>query len=368
MNKGYQMRVALVHDYLNQYGGAERVLECLTEIFPNVPIYTLLYDPAKTNFRFVGKKIFTSFLDFSLVRRHHRIFIPLMPYAAKWINLGENYDLVISATAGYAKGISYGPKTKHLCYCYTPLRYAWEVDNYFANPIYKTFFRPTFNYLKKWDYKVAQKPDKIITLSNYISQKIKSCYGREAEVIYPPLDTKKFFFNSKIKPENYYLAAGRLMHYKNFHIIVEAFNRLGWPLKIVGLGPEFKSLKRMAGPNIEFLSFVTNDDELRQIYAKAKAFIFASIEDFGLVMAEAQACGAPVVALAAGGALEIVKDGENGLFFPSPKVKDLIEALNRFNQAQFDRKLVALSVKKFAKEEFKKRLQKILKMYYNIKI
>ncbi len=358
------MKIAIVHDYLNQYGGAERVLECLMEMFPEAPIYTLLYDEQKTHGKFVGKKIITSFLDFKLVHNHHRWFIPLMPLAMMAMKIDDSYDLVISATAGYAKGISYGSQTKHFCYCYTPLRYAWE-ESYLKNFKFKilNFKLMSFilKYLRSWDYKVAQKPEKMVTLSNFIAQKIKNFYDREVEVLYPPLDTKKFFYDPEIKKENYYLAAGRLIHYKNFHIIIEAFNRLGLPLKIIGAGPELKNLKKIAKLNIDFLGFVQNDNEMRRIYSAAKGFIFASVEDFGLVMAEAQACGTPVVALGEGGALEIVLPRKTGLFFHKLDVDDLVLALKYFNQINFDRNKIAESAQRFSTRNFKGGLTDILK-------
>ncbi len=363
------MKIALVHDYLNQYGGAERVLECLIEMFPDAPIYTLFYDEQKTNRRFVGKKIVTSFLDFKLAHNHHRWFIPLMPLAMKSMRIKNDYDLIISATAGYAKGIGYSPKTKHFCYCYTPLRYAWEPEylRNFQLPIFnfqlgRLFVKLVLNYLRKWDWRAAQRPQKMITLSNFIAQKIKNNYGREVEVLYPPLDTKKFFYDPEIKRENYYLAAGRLIHYKNFHIIIEAFNHIGLPLKVVGSGPELGNLKKIAKPNIDFLGFVQSDNEMRKIYNAAKGFVFASVEDFGLVMAEAQACGTPVIALKEGGVLEIVDSGKTGIFFDKPTVKDLVIAINQFEKMKFDRNKISVSMEKFSINQFKTGLQKRLEI------
>ncbi|MEK7115059.1 MAG: glycosyltransferase [Patescibacteria group bacterium] len=355
------MKIALVHDYLNQYGGAERVLECLMEMFPEAPIYTLLYDEQKTHGKFVGKKIITSFLDFKFVHNHHRWFIPLMPLAMMAMKIDDSYDLIISATAGYAKGISYNKKTKHFCYCYTPLRYAWEIDylnSKITNYGLRIISKPILKYLLKWDFNMAQKPEKMVTLSNFIAQKIKNFYDREVEVLYPPLDTKKFFYDPEIKKENYYLAAGRLIHYKNFHIIIEAFNRLGLFLKIIGAGPELENLKKIAKSNIDFLGFVQNDNEMRIIYSAAKGFVFANVEDFGLVMAEAQACGAPVIALAGGGALEIVQSEKTGVFFNQATIEGLMNAVNKFEKLKFDRQVISGLMKKFSADKFKDNLQK----------
>ena len=189
-------KIALVHDYLNQYGGAERVLEVFMEMFPDSPVYTILYDKEKTLNRFRERIKKTSFLDFPFARKHHRLFIPLMPSAISSLDLGGEYDLIISDTAGYAKGIKYDSReTRHISYIHTPLRYVWETDSYFKSKIFKTIFRPIFNYLKKWDHKTAQKPDILIANSRFIADKIKKYYNRDAKVIYPPVDTKNFYLD-----------------------------------------------------------------------------------------------------------------------------------------------------------------------------
>lgn len=356
------MKIALLHDYLNQYGGAERVLESLIELFPEAPIYTLIYDKEKTGGRFHHCKIKTSLLDFPLSRKYHRAFIPLMPLAAKTLDLGGKYDFIISDSAGYAKGIAYHDCcTPHISYIHTPLRYAWEQSQYLTGLISNFQFlisKPILNYLKRWDYRAAQKPKVLIANSQFIADKIKKYYNRDAVVIYPPVDTNKFFHDSKfmIHGSNYYLAVGRFLHYKRFDLIIDAFIKLGLPLKIIGSGPEEQKLKIAAknNNNIEFISFVHNENELRKLYNGAKALVFPQVEDFGLVAAEAQACGTPVIAYAAGGALEIVKDGETGVFFQEQKPESLISAIEKFKKLKFDRKKIADSTHRFSKENFKK--------------
>jgi len=354
------MKVAIIHDYLNQYGGAERVLESLLTIFPDAHIYTLLYNAKRTLGRFDSHIYHTSFLDFGVVRSHHRPFIPFMPIAALTMTIDDDYDLIISDTAGYAKGVRHGKSSHrqfHLSYIYTPLRYAWELDNYFANPIFKTVFRPAFNYLKNWDFKAAQKPDKLVAVSNFIAEKIKDHYGRESQVVYPPIDHKKFYPNTgyKIQDTGYYLAVGRLLHYKRFDLIIRAFKELKLSLKIVGSGPEEYKIKNQISKskNIELISFVS-DDELRRLYQNAKALIFPQVEDFGLVAAEAQACGTPVIAIRAGGALEIVADGVTGIFFNHQRVADLVAAVKNFELMKFDRKRVSEVSQKFSLENFRR--------------
>ncbi len=352
------MRVALLHDYLNQYGGAERVLETLLDIFPGAHIYTLLYSPENTSARFKGSVYKTSMLDFPLARRKHRPFIPFMPAAVRSLKIRNEYDLIVSDSAGYAKGMRHPEGIFHLSYCYTPLRYAWELDNYFTNPLFKTFFRPAFEYLKRWDYNAAQEPDALLAVSGFIAQKIKKHYGRTAAVLYPPVDYQKFYFDRRLQPPRerppYYLAAGRLLHYKKFTLLVEAFLQLDRDLWIVGTGPEMLRMRSLAAGsrNIRFVHFVS-DSELHELYSGARAFLFPQVEDFGLVAAEAQACGTPVIAFAKGGALEIVREGRTGIFFQEQSVEGIIDAVNEFERIEFDRQEIARVSRRFSADQFR---------------
>ncbi len=352
------MKVAIVHDYLNQYGGAERVLETLLDLFPDAHLYTLIYSRERTYGRFHENLYKTSLLDFPLARRNHRPFIPLMPLATLSLAIPKGYDLIISDSAGYAKGIPCPPDTYHLSYCYTPLRYAWEIDNYFSHPLFKTLFRPAFNYLRNWDYSAAQRPHAFLAVSGFIAEKIRKYYGREAEVVYPPVDYSRFFFNPEGQPSalqpDYYLAAGRLMHYKRFDLVVDAFRELRRPLVVVGIGPEKEALQRRAAgaENIRFLEALP-DIELCSLYNGARAFIFPQVEDFGLVAAEAQACGTPVIAYREGGSLEIVQDGVTGIFFDSQSPASLIEAVRRAEGTDFDREKISRLSRRFSLENFK---------------
>lgn len=364
------MRVALVHDYLNQYGGGERVLECLMEMFPEAPVYTLLHDVEKTGGRFESRVIKTSFLDFKFARRNHRWFIPFMPLAARSLNLGDKYDLIISDTAGFAKGIRYNRMTtKHISYIHTPLRYAWEQDEY-LRPVLSGFTlkmaRPVLNYLKNWDCKYGKRPDILLANSKFIGKKVKEYYGRPARIVYPPVDNDVFYFdadayNSKSK-HPYYLAIGRVLHYKRFDLVVEAFKKLGLPLKIVGGGPELENIKKIAAgaSNIEFVKFLNDENDLRKLYAGAKAVIFPQVEDFGLVAAEAQACGTPVIAYAEGGALEIIENGKTGILFPQQSVESLVGAVELFQKKRFVRKAIAAGAKRFSKEQFRKEIVSLI--------
>lgn len=356
------MRVALVHDYLNQYGGAERVLEVLMEIFPEAPVYTLFYDKQKTRGRFEKKIKGASFLNNSFVCNHHRAFIPLMPLAADLMNLKGDYDLIISSSAGFGKGIAASYGSWHIAYIHTPLRYAWETYQYFNWPwIIKKITAPIFQYLRNWDYRAGQKPDILLANSNFIAKKIEKYYGRKSEVLYPPVDLKVFYPDPDIQRGGYFLAAGRMLAYKHFDLIIEAFNRLELPLRIVGGGPEFERLKKMAKfPNIDFLPFI-NENDLRRLYSGADAFIFPQVEDFGLVAAEAQACGTPVIAFSEGGAREIVEDKVTGIFFHQQSVDALVMGVKRFLKTNFDHEKIRLSAERFSKEKFKNRMLELAK-------
>ena len=355
------MRVALVHDYLNQYGGAERVLETFAEIFPEAPIYTLFYDKDKTLNRFEGKIKATSFLDKKMVINNHRAFIPLMPIAASQINLRNEYDVVLSSSAGYGKGVRYNGHTFHIGYCHTPLRYAWEYQKYFNwNPITKFIARPAFWYLRRWDHRAGQKPKILRSNSEYIAGKIKKYYRRDAEVLYPPVDLKVFYRDKNVKKSGYFLAVGRLISYKRFDLIIQAFNRLNLPLFIVGDGPELNNLKEIVkSSKIHFLPF-TAEEELRNLYNGAEALIFPQVEDFGLVAAEAQACGTPVIAYSQGGAREIVEDGVTGVFFNHQTEDDLVMAVKKFLLSSFSESVMRESAKRFSKVKFENRIKKIV--------
>ncbi|MDO8467309.1 MAG: glycosyltransferase [bacterium] len=363
------MKVALVHDYLNQYGGGERVLECLMEMFPEAPVYTLLHDVEKTGGRFESRVVKTSFLDFKFARRNHRWFIPFMPLAARSLNLGDKYDLIISDTAGFAKGIRYNRlTTKHISYIHTPLRYAWEQEEYLGNLMTNSqllISKPILNYLKNWDYKYGKRPDVLLANSKFIGKKVKEYYGRPAKVVYPPVDMDVFYYDEGEKPKirnPYYLAIGRVLHYKRFDLVVEAFKKLGLPLKIAGGGPELENIKKLAAGvgNIEFLSFLNDENDLRKLYAGAKALIFPQVEDFGLVAAEAQACGTPVIAYAEGGALEIVENGKTGILFPQQSVESLVGAVELFERKRFSRKAIATSAQRFSKEHFRREIVSLI--------
>jgi len=356
------MRVALVHDYLNQYGGAERVLEAFCEIWPEAPIFTLIYDKERTGQAFEGRKIKTSFLQkVPFVRAHHRPFLMMMPLGIERFDLSK-YDLVISDSASFAKGVIVRPKTLHICYCHTPTRYVWDDSHKYVREFnYPDFVKslvPLFlNYLRLWDEASSARPDYYLANSFFVAERIKKYYNRSAEVIHPPVKINNFFISSRL--DDYFLLVSRFLPYKKIDLAIEAFNRLGWPLKVVGDGPEKKRLKKIAKKNIEFVGLVS-EKKLREYYARCQAFIFPQEEDFGIAAVEAMASGRPVIAFYAGGALEIVKEGETGIFFKEQTVDSLMEALKKFRPEDFSPQAIRQHALQFDKEIFKKKIREFV--------
>ncbi len=361
------MNVAVLHDYLNQYGGAERVLEAILELFPGADVYTLLYHEGKTLGRFSGRAVRTSILDVPLVRARHRLFIPLMPLASRLLTVADGYDLIVSSSAGYAKGFGGAGRGFHVSYCHSPLRYAWETE-YLKNlpfapaPLSRGAGRFIAARLRAWDRRAADNVNVFVANSRFIRDKVRAYYEREADVVHPPVDLGTFYPAPASGEDGYYLMVGRLLYYKLFGLGIEACRELNVPLKIVGSGPESRALRRQASgaPNITFVEGA-DDDALRVLLSGAKALIFPQTEDFGLVAAEALACGTPVIAYGEGGSRDIVEDGKTGLFFPYQTAESLAEALRKCEQARFDRKYVARSAERFSKEEFKRKFRDILK-------
>ena len=358
------MRVAILHDYLNQFGGAERVLGALLEIFPDAHLYTLLHDDKKTRGLFGAALEKTSFLDFAFVRNHHRVFIPLMPLAASSLRGTSPYDLVISSTAGYSKG--FGVKAPyHISYCHTPLRYAWETHYLETLPFIPRFIsecigKPIARALRGWDKRSAGGVNVFLAPSTFIAEKIRSYYGRDALVVHPPVDTSLFYPEPLGQTQDYYLMVGRLLHYKDFDVGIEACDALRRPLKIVGVGPDAKRLKSLTrSHHIEFISDA-GDDDLRLLYSNAHGLIFPQVEDFGLVAAEAQCCGLPIIAYGHGGGKEIVEDGETGLLFQEHSAVALTDALRTFDAMKFNRENISKRGLRFSKEQFKNTFLKCL--------
>jgi glycosyltransferase involved in cell wall biosynthesis len=361
------MKIALIHDYLVQYGGAERVLESFMELFPRAPVYTLVYDKKIVGKVFNNKEIRTSFLQkVPFSRSEHYLFPIIMPMAVEQFDLSY-YDVVLSDSSSYAEGVITKPETVHVCYCHTPMRYAWDDCHKYAREFYypsliKKIIPFGMNYIRMWDRIAAERVDFFIANSQLVKKRIKKYYKRESTVINPPVFLDNFKKTDdkqkKVVEGGYYLMVGRLVPYKKFDLGIKVFNELGLPLKIVGDGPEFKNLKKIAKDNVELLgSYKSTSKELVEIYENCKALIYPQEEDFGLVPLEAMALGKPVIAYRKGGALETVKDGLSGIFFDEQTKKKLIKAIKDFQKIRFNSEKIMKHAKNFGKERFKKEIE-----------
>jgi glycosyltransferase involved in cell wall biosynthesis len=359
------MKAALVYDRVNKWGGAERVLLTLHEMFPDAPLYTSVYNPKKAEWAKVFPEVITSFVqNISLAKDNHEHFPYLMPLAFESFSF-DDYDLVISITSEYAKGIIAKPGTKHICYMLTPTRYLWSgYDDYFKGQPFKVVINPIVKYLKSWDRIAANRPDKIISISTEVKKRVKKYYKRDSEVIYPPTDLSKFHItnsrlqtNAKSKSPNYnlgeyYLVVSRLVSYKKVDIAIRTFNITGKKLAIVGVGRDESKLRKTAKGNILFIKHLT-DEELTNYYKNAKALIFPQNEDFGLVAVEAQACGTPVIAFKSGGALDTVLDGETGVLFEKQNVQSLMSAIKKFDTIHFNKDKIRKNAERFSEINFR---------------
>jgi glycosyltransferase involved in cell wall biosynthesis len=331
------MKAAIIHEYLNQYGGAERVLQVLGLMLPNAPIYTTLYDREMTGGVFDDRVIRTSFIQrLPLARRWHHVYSPLMPLAVEQFDLSA-FDTVLSVSASFAKGVLTLPHTRHICYCLTPPRFLWDDSQRFVGrfnyplPIGK--LAPlALSYLRVWDRQAAERVDVWVSNSDFVRRRIAKYYNKEATVVHSPVNVSKFTLGEA--PGTYWLMVGRLVAYKQFDLAIRAFNRLGWPLKIVGTGVEERRLRALAKPNVEFLGNV-DDGQLARLYSESYGVVFPQEEDFGLIPLEAMASGRPVVAYRGGGALETVIDRITGLFFDEQTEEALMATVDRASRMKW---------------------------------
>jgi glycosyltransferase involved in cell wall biosynthesis len=363
--KQQDLRVALVHDFLVQEGGAEQVLKELTEMFPSAPIFTLVADFEKAGKFFKKEDVRTSFIQkLPLSKRKYQWYLPLMPAAIESFDLSE-YDVVISSSSAFAKGVLTQPYTIHICYCHSPTRYLWTDTHSYVQDlpipsIIKKIIPFHLSRLRVWDLAAAGRPDIFLANSNNVLKRIKKYYRRDAQILYPPVRTDEYTVASH--KENYFLAGGRLVGYKHFDIIIDAFNQLGIPLKIFGSGPLQEKLSERAKKNITFLGMVS-DVELKRLYTHAKAYINPQEEDFGLTMTEALASGCPIIAYKAGGALEIVQDGINGTFFEEQSWEALADSVVRLREKTFDPKMIQMTAQTFSRQVFKEKFLALLEKH-----
>lgn len=366
------MRVAIVHDYLTQFGGAERVLTRLLEAFPNAPVFTLVHSAKEQQGMEEKWRLRSSFLQkFSLAQRYHHYFPMLMPLAAEAFDARE-FDVVLSASHSFGKGIITGPNTLHICYCFTPTRYLWDdshryVREFSSLPGLSKLAPIGLSYLRLWDYYAAQRVDHYITSSSFVAQRIARYYGREAAVLAPPIDYDLFAQAVATPKQDHYLVVARLLPYKRVNLAIEAATKLGKKLKIVGTGPEEKKLRAMAGDNVEFLGFVP-DHQLPKLYAQAQALLFPQEEDFGLTPLEAAAAGTPTIAFASGGATETVALGVSGHFFSKQTAESLAQAILEFEakgKDYWDREKISQHAQGWKQDDFVRDIKNIIELHWH---
>ncbi|MHB1274340.1 MAG: glycosyltransferase [Candidatus Humimicrobiaceae bacterium] len=368
------IKIAIVHDYLIQYGGAEKVIEALNETFPQSPIYTSIYSEEDMPDKFKSMNIFTTYMQkFPMAKKLFKYYLFFYPRAFRNLDLKE-YDLILSSCSSFSKGIIKREGACHICYCYTPMRFVWNYDNYISKENFNKLilkFLPFFlKRLKRWDLNSNNNVDYFVSISEVVKNRIKKYYNRYSDVIYPPVEISKFI-NLKEEKGDYFLIVSRLNAYKNIDIVIDVFNNLDLKLKIVGDGSNRKFLEKRASgnKNIEFLGKLSETD-LIKTYTRCRAYIFSGEEDFGISPLEAQAAGKPVIAYAAGGALETIKDGETGVFFYMNSPDSLREAVKKFLEIEnnFDIKKIKNNALRFSKDIFKEKISKfILEKYYEFK-
>ena len=356
------MKIALVHDHLAQYGGAEKVLKAFQEIWPRAPIFTLVYDKRRAANFFQDKDIRCSFIQrLPWGLKKYQWFLPLMPLATEKYNLMD-FDVVLSSSSAFAKGVITRPETIHICYCHTPTRYLWtDTYSYIEELPYprliKLIIPLVLSYIRIWDRVASDRVDKFIVNSQVVAQRVRKYYRRESTVIYPPVETKKFKISQDLG--NYYLIGGRLVAYKRFDLAIQAFNKLGIPLKVFGSGPEIKNLRKKAKANIEFLGQIS-EERMAELYSKCLAFIYPQEEDFGITAVEAMASGRPVIAYKKGGALETVIEGVTGKFFDEQCWESLADSVVRFKAKDYDPQKIRKHALNFDIEIFKKRIKEFV--------
>ena len=359
------MKVAIIHDWLVGYAGGEKVLEQMLNLYPDADLFSL-FDFLSDDQRFFikNKTVTTSFLQkFPFAKNKYRNYLPLMPLAIEQFDLSE-YDLVLSSSAAISKGVITGPDQLHICYCHSPVRYAWDLqfqylqDSGLSKGVRSWLTRLMLHKIRQWDDRTSNGVDEFIANSRFISRRIHKVYRRSSTVIHPPVDTG--FYGLAKEKDDYYLAASRLVPYKKMEVIVEAFAHMpDKRLVVIGNGPCMQKVKSVATRNIEILGYLDDANVLKYMQ-KAKAFVFAALEDFGIMPVEAQACGTPVIALGRGGILDSVVNGKTGLFFQNQEVADIMTAVKEFERYDFDSLEIRQNAEKFSIASFQENYSKFV--------
>lgn len=363
----------MIYDRINKFGGAERILIALHELFPEAPIYTSVLDKNNATWANIFPEIYCSFLQkFPVLRSNHEFIPYLMPLAFEQFDFSA-YDLIISVSSEAAKGVVTKPCTRHICIALTPTRYLWSgfhdlKMNLQGNRLYSLIsgiLSIESVSLRKWDFFASRRPDDYISISKNVADRISKYYQRKSELIYPPVNTDFFTPDNSVQKQDYFLTVSRLVSYKKINIAIEACNTLKAELVVIGKGRELNNLRNIAGNTVTFITDNITDDLLKDYYRKAKAVIFPSNEDFGIVPLESQSCGTPVIAFRAGGALETIKEGITGEFFPEQNAESLKQAILYFSKKHYNREDCVKNAKKFDKQVFIKKIQKHINIELN---
>jgi len=357
------MKVALVHDHLNQIGGAERVLKALLDVYPGSPVFTLLHDQRNTKEWFEGEQIIPSFIQkLPFARRNFKWYLPLMPTAVEELPVG-GYDCIISSSSALSKGILPPPQSLHICYCHTPTRYLWSDTHQYLEELpqrrlVKMMLPFLLHRLRIWDWQAAQRVDRFIANSRFVARRIKTYYQRESTVVYPPVDVERIL-PSDDPPERYFLIISRLRPYKRVDLAIQAFNKMNIPLVVIGSGEESERLRALASPHIRFLGAVSDVTKATYL-AHCQALIFPQEEDFGITAVEAMAAGRPVIAYNAGGAPEAVTEGMSGTLFDEQSWECLADSVIRFEANMYDSARIRAHSLQFSRERFNVQLQEFV--------
>lgn len=359
------MKIALVNDWLTSHGGELNVLLALADIYADAPIYTSVYDKNKIPELAKRNVITTSLQKWPFATKMHKMMPMLRPRAFEDLDL-SGYDVVISSSHAEAKGVITKPDTMHICYCHTPTRYYWSdyheykkrMEFGILNPLARFMMPRAIHKLRQWDYLAAQRVDHFIANSHYVAARINKYYRRDATVIYPPVDIERHVYDPSITKEDFYFTISRLIPYKRFDILVEAANKAKVKLKIAGIGPELKRLQKLAGPTVEVLGYI-NDNEKIRLMQRAKGFLFAAEEDFGIVPVEAMACGTPVLAYGKGGLAESVTP-ETGILVSEQDVNSFVREIEQMESRTFDYAIIRKHAEKFSKHRFQREIQEFV--------
>ncbi|MBR6124370.1 glycosyltransferase [Candidatus Saccharibacteria bacterium] len=349
------MKIALVHDWLTNMGGAEQCVLNFMDVYPEAPIYTSMFVKDNVDERFSAKKVVTTFLQRFVKKGHQKLF-PLMPLAFERLDLTD-FDVVLSSTSCCAKGIISGPNCEHFCYCHTPIRYVWARSFEYMQgmgKIKRFLCSILLHYMRLWDFSAAQRVDHFIANSTEVQRRIKKYYNRDSVVIFPPVRCSLFSMSDT--DGDYFLVVSRLVYYKRFDLAVKACTKLGKKLIVIGDGPERKNLEAMAGPTVQFLGRQP-DEVVQKHMAECKALLFPGEDDFGIVPVEAEACGRPVIAYGMGGALDTVVPGKTGVLFYEQTEESIAEAIEKFESMNFDKQEIRNHALKFDESEFKRQIE-----------